>query len=75
MLELPLTYCHVGAIISRMPKDKIDKDQDKKRRKPKSDKAEEEPEEEETLKPVDFKIAEGEENLKQREEWFQKRHK
>ena len=60
-----------------MPKDKTDKDRDKKRRKPKSDGAEDaEPEEEEeTLKPVDFKIAEGEENLKQREEWFQKRHK
>ena len=60
-----------------MPKDKTDKNPEKKRRKPKSDRAEDdEPEEEEeTLKPVDFKIAEGEENLKQREEWFQKRHK
>ena len=60
-----------------MPKDKTDKDQAKKRRKPKSDAAEEaEPEEEEeTLKPVDFKIGEDSENLRQREEWFQKRHK
>ena len=57
-----------------MPKDKTKKEKAKKKRT-KEDRAEEEPEEETPLKPVDFKIGEDANNLQQREEWFQKRHK
>ena len=65
----------MSAIISGMPKEKSEKDKPRKRPKPKEDCAEDEVEEEPPLKPVDFKIGEDSDNLKQREDWFQKRHK
>jgi hypothetical protein len=55
-----------------MPKDKTNKKKVKKRPKAKDDSAEEASGETQ-LAPVNFKIGEDVDNLKQREDWFQKR--